>query len=274
MLELSKLSKEDWSGIRVLLADIDDTITSDGRLTSQAYCSMEALHNAGIIVIPVTGRCAGWCDHIARMWPISAIVGENGAFYFRYDHSTKKMHQHFCQSESERVENAAKLRSIASKILKQIPGTAVASDQPYRMTDFAIDFAEDVDPLPVEEVKKIASLAKAVGATAKISSIHVNCWFGDHSKLATSMLLLKECFGIDDDATQNSSMFIGDSPNDETMFGYFKISVGVANILECSHFDFVRPNYVTQHKGGAGFAEVAGYLLNSQSIQEINEEVN
>ncbi len=273
MLKISQLPRENWAGIKVLLADIDDTITSDGRLTSQAYCALEALQSAGYIVIPVTGRCAGWCDHIARMWPVNAVVGENGAFYFRYDHATKKMHQFFCQSETERKDNAKKLHLMGASILEKIPGTAEASDQPYRMTDFAIDFAEDVDPLPDNEVKIIASLAEAHGATAKISSIHVNCWFGDHSKLATSILLLNECFGIDKDLAQITSMFIGDSPNDETMFGYFKHSVGVANILESRAFEFERPAYVTKRKGGAGFAEVAQYLLESKGVSESIEAV-
>ena len=142
------MTNENWSGIRVLLTDIDDTITTDGRLTAEAYSALEAAQSAGYIVIPVTGRCAGWCDHIARMWPVDAVVGENGAFYFRYDHTKKKMHQYFCQSKTERSENARKLKSISTNILKLVPGTAIASDQPYRITDLAIDFAEDVEPLP------------------------------------------------------------------------------------------------------------------------------
>ena len=139
------MTNENWSGIRVLLTDIDDTVTTDGRLTAEAYSALEAAQSAGYIVIPVTGRCAGWCDHIARMWPVDAVVGENGAFYFRYDHTKKKMHQYFCQSKTERSENARKLKSISTNILKLVPGTAIASDQPYRITDLAIDFAEDVE---------------------------------------------------------------------------------------------------------------------------------
>jgi HAD superfamily hydrolase (TIGR01484 family) len=263
--KLSELSKESWSGISVLLTDIDDTITTEGRLTSEAYNALEALQKAGYIVIPVTGRCAGWCDHIARMWPVNAIVGENGAFYFRYDHNTKTMTQYFCQSEVEREENAKRLKLIGENILVEVPGSGIASDQPYRLTDFAVDFSEDVTPLPTEEVKRIVTLAEVQGATAKISSIHVNCWFGDHSKLAMSLTLLKDCFDISENEAQNIVTFVGDSPNDETMFGHFQYSIGVANILESRSLDFQRPAFVTQGKGGAGFAEVASYLLNTKN---------
>src|SRR5262249_57511345 len=68
--------------IRGVLADIDDTITTDGKLTAAAYGALERLQAAGFRVVPITGRPAGWCDHIARMWPVDAVVGENRAFYF------------------------------------------------------------------------------------------------------------------------------------------------------------------------------------------------
>ena len=70
--------------VRAVLTDIDDTLTTEGQLPSVAYAALERLRAAGLIVIPVTGRPAGWCDHIARMWPVDAVVGENGAFYFWY----------------------------------------------------------------------------------------------------------------------------------------------------------------------------------------------
>jgi HAD superfamily hydrolase (TIGR01484 family) len=271
LLKISEMTNENWSGIRVLLTDIDDTVTTDGRLTAEAYSALEAAQAAGYIVIPVTGRCAGWCDHIARMWPVDAVVGENGAFYFRYDHAKKKMHQYFCQSKTERHENAQKLENISADIFKLVPGTAIASDQPYRITDLAIDFAEDVEPLPRDEVQKIATLAKSNGATAKISSIHVNCWFGAHSKLATSILLLETQFGMSKEVAQHSAMFVGDSPNDETMFGYFTYSVGVANIQESLAYEFQRPAFVTEHKGGKGFAEVVHYLLQTKASPHFEE---
>lgn len=265
MKELSSLPDESWPKIKVVLTDIDDTLTTNGKLTAQTYNALEALSDAGIIVIPVTGRCAGWCDHFARMWPINAIVGENGAFYFRYDHDTKTMHQNYCQDATERSKNNEKLQSICQTILAEVPGTAFASDQPYRSTDFAIDFAEDVPRLPADAIQKISDMAHRAGATAKISSIHVNMWFGRHSKLSTSMTLLEECFGMSADDVQEAVVFVGDSPNDASMFGYFDLSIGVANILETLEHSFDRPSYVAEGIGGMGFSEVARYLLDAKS---------
>ena len=85
MKPLSDFALAERSAIRGVFADIDDTITTDGKLTADAYGAMEQLQASGLLVVPITGRSAGWCDHIARMWPVDGVVGENGAFYFRYD---------------------------------------------------------------------------------------------------------------------------------------------------------------------------------------------
>ena len=121
MKKLSALSTK-TNKVKVILTDIDDTVTTDGMLTSEAYCALEALQLAGFIVIPVTGRSAGWCDHIARMWPVDAIVGENGAFYFRYDRVEKKLYKYFCQDDEALRSNAQKLKGISTNILSNIPG--------------------------------------------------------------------------------------------------------------------------------------------------------
>ena len=178
MKNLSTMSSSQLKDIKFILTDIDDTLTSDGILKSNAYEAMERLSNNGYKVIPVTGRCAGWCDHIARMWPVDGVVGENGAFFFSYDHVEKKMNNFYSQTEDERRENFIVLNQIKNTILESVPGTAEASDQQYRITDLAIDFAEDVPKLPQDKIDEIVQIAEQKGAVAKISSIHVNCWIG------------------------------------------------------------------------------------------------
>ena len=88
MRPLSEFPEAVRRAVRGVFTDIDETLTTEGMLTSQAYDALERLHDAGFLCVPITGRPAGWCDHIARMWPVDAVVGENGAFYFRYDTNT------------------------------------------------------------------------------------------------------------------------------------------------------------------------------------------
>ena len=247
--------------IKGVLFDIDDTLTTDGQLTPEAYASIAALKRAGFITVPITGRPAGWCDHIARMWPVDGVVGENGAFYFFFDRAEKKLKQRFVKDNATRQQDRKKLSAIAQHILQAIPGTALASDQPYREADIAIDFCEDVPALPRAEIEEIKSIMEAAGLTAKISSIHVNGWLGEYDKLSTTRLFMKERFGIDLDAHKNEYVFIGDSPNDVPMFEYFPHSVGVANVNDfIDRFDNV-PTYVTSARCGGGFEECVAALL-------------
>lgn len=265
MKPLNSLSLEAAAKVRVVLSDIDDTLTTDGQLSSTAYAALERLHQAGFIVIPITGRPAGWCDLIARLWPVDGVVGENGALYMAYDRDARVMRQHFWTSEAERQTNRKKLELLRDRILQSVPGAGIASDQPYRIADLAVDFCEDVAPLAEAEVDRIVELFKEAGAQAKVSSIHVNGWFGAYDKLTMTRLLLDREFGIDLDAEREAILFAGDSPNDEPMFKHFPLSVGVANIGDFLHRLRSTPAYITQGRSGAGFVELATRLLDSRS---------
>jgi len=257
------LAELDVRGVSAVLTDIDDTLTSEGKLTAEAYSALERLQRAGFRVVPVTGRPAGWCDHIARMWPVDAVVGENGAFYFYY--ANGRLERRFQQDEASRAEKRARLSGIAAGILAAVPGCALASDQPYRETDLAIDYCEDVPPLPLAAAERIASLMRQAGLTAKVSSIHVNGWFGDYDKLATARQLFAERFGLDLDQANRQVVFAGDSPNDAPMFGFFHNSVGVANVRRFEGLLKEKPKYVTRAPSGAGFRELAEHLLVAKS---------
>lgn len=245
--------------IQFLLTDIDDTLTDEGLLGAKAYSALWSLHNKGIHVIPVTGRPAGWCEMIARVWPVSGIVGENGAFYFRYVNKTMK--RHFFFDEKIRLENQKKLEMLKAEILRTVPGCAVASDQFCRLFDLAIDFCEDVTPLPEASVKKIVELFEKQGAQAKVSSIHVNGWFGEYNKLTMSLELLRREFGLSTDDGLRKVAFSGDSPNDEPMWGHFPNSFAVANIKKFEAQLRHKPQFVAKLNGGDGFVEIARAIL-------------
>jgi HAD superfamily hydrolase (TIGR01484 family) len=247
--------------IRGVLTDIDDTLSTNGKLTGEAYGAMERLRAAGKLVIPITGRPAGWCDHIARMWPVDAVVGENGALYMRYDAAARKLVRRFALDDATRAEHRAKLAVIGQEIVTAVPGCAFASDQHYRESDLAIDFREDVPELPRTSVDRIVALMEERGLTAKVSSIHVNGWFGTYDKLAMTRTLLAEVFGVDLDLERSRFVFVGDSPNDAPMFAFFPGAVGVANVRTFADRIATLPAYVTQAEAGAGFAELTEFLL-------------
>ncbi|MEP6998267.1 MAG: HAD hydrolase family protein, partial [Betaproteobacteria bacterium] len=200
------------AAMRGVLADIDDTLSTDGRITAVAYAAMERLRSAGLLFIPITGRPAGWCDHIARMWPVDAVVGENGALYMMLDGGGGRLRKRYASTDAERADNRRRLAEVGASILREVPGSALASDQPYRESDLAIDFCEDVPRLADAAIDRIMALMRAAGMTAKMSSIHVNGWFGAYDKLAMTRTLLRDEFGVDLDAERDRFIFIGDSP--------------------------------------------------------------
>ncbi len=244
-----------------LFTDLDDTLTEDGLLPPESFRMVWRLHEAGIKVVVVTGRPAGWCDHLARMWPVDGVVGENGAFFFAYDRKVRRMGRSYLLSAAEREEGRRRLERVRERALAEVRGCAVAADQPYRIADLAIDFREDVAPLPMEQVRRIAEIAGEEGATAKISSIHVNCWYGDFDKVSCVRFYLRERSGLDWAEARARSLFVGDSPNDEPMFEGMEHSIGVANLTRFLEDMRHLPRYLTEAESAEGFCEAAETIL-------------
>ena len=259
MEQIDQLDTERLAGVRGVFSDIDDTLSTRGKITAEAFGALWRLKEAGLKVVIVTGRPAGWCDHIARFWPIDAVIGENGGFYFHYDGS--KLQRRFLYSDDERRVFRERLAGLRGKILDEVPGAGIASDQPYREYDLAVDFCEDVEPLTQEQIMRIKELFEQAGAHARISSIHVNGWYGDFDKLSTSRLLANELLGIELDKQREKFIFCGDSPNDEPMFEFFPLSFGMANVRPFLPLMRHGPAYITNGECGSGFCEVVDLVL-------------
>lgn len=263
-LPLAKLSKKACRRLKGIFADIDDTLSVHGKIPEDSYRALWQLKRAGLRMVPVTGRPAGWVDHIARMWPVDAVIGENGAFYYHLDLAQGrdgKLMQRFVQDKETRAKNREKLWATFRELAKAMPGLAVASDQGYREIDLAVDFCEDVPRRPDADIDMIVSAFQAVGAQAKISSIHVNAWFGAHDKYSCCRLLLKELWDEDFDRERENYLYFGDSPNDEPLFREFPNTVGVANVREFLPRMKNPPSFITKKDGGHGFAEAVKWIL-------------
>lgn len=257
MLPIDSITRETAKKISYVLMDIDDTITLDGKLPAEAYSALWQLHDAGFHVIPITGRPAGWCDLIARQWPVTAVVGENGALVFWEDGGKVERLYH----ENAVPNDHETLQKIQNRILQEIPGSHMASDQFARMFDLAFDFHEEKPILSLDDALAMQQIAEQEGAVAKISSIHVNVWMGRYTKLSMAKTFLQQHFAYDDACQRDTVIFFGDSPNDEPMFSHFPQSVGVANIAEYRHLMEHLPTYITHGEGGYGFAEGVRILV-------------
>ena len=258
MQPIDELTAETARKIRFVLMDIDDTLTTDGKLLAESYAALWQLKKAGLVIVPITGRPAGWCDLIAREWPVDGVVGENGAFAF-------------WESEGQRLKalthpqatpnTSPLLQEIRDAALQQFPGLRIARDQFSRLYDIALDFAEEEPRLPLATAAEVKKLCEQMGAHAKVSSIHVNTWLGDYDKLSMAIRFLGERFGYDDAAMRRQVVFVGDSPNDEPMFAHFPNACGVANVIRYETMIKTLPAFAADREGGLGFAQIAAMLI-------------
>jgi HAD superfamily hydrolase (TIGR01484 family) len=256
---IRELPRSDAAAIRYVLFDIDDTITEGGLLLEESYSALWALRRAGIAALPVTGRPAGWCDLIARQWPVSGVVGENGAFVFYMD--GEHLQRLYHPAAPDPAASRGRLTRLGEEAMRAVPGLRIAKDQGYRLFDVALDFAEEPPVLGLEAAIRVKDICEAAGARAKVSSIHVNAWFGDYDKLSMSELFLSSKLGWDPILSPRAAIFFGDSPNDEPMFQRFELSCGVANVIRFKEMMKHPPAYVTEQPYGRGFAEACSYIL-------------
>ena len=256
MIPFKQIPVEIASKIEYILCDIDDTITTEGKLSGKAYQALWNLQEQGYKVIPVTGRPAGWCDMIVRQWPVAGVVGENGAFVYYFEDGQRKTYTHPSVAEGD-VQG--RLEKVKQACLSGVSGCRVSKDQFARIYDVAIDFNEDPPYLGFEAAEKIKEICESHGAIAKVSSIHVNTWFGDYNKVSMATMFLENILG--EEAIQDKVLFFGDSPNDEPMFAYFKNSCAVANIKPFLDTLTHLPAYIAPHESGEGFTACVDHLL-------------
>ena len=252
-----------------VFTDIDDTLTTNGAITPDALQALADLKDAGLHVIPITGRPVGWSEKFAAVWPVNAIVAENGALALRAAPSTpassdrivlSKLYQ---QDRATRHANFTRMQSVAARVLREVPSATLAQDSAGRETDIAIDHSEFTQ-LPPERIAKVVQIMQSEGMNATVSSIHINGWFGTHNKWDGARWIVRELFSRDLNAEIDRWAYVGDSTNDQLMFEAFAHSIGVANIRRFEARLTHKPRYITLGERGAGFAEVVSAILSAR----------
>ncbi|GHV05993.1 haloacid dehalogenase [Spirochaetia bacterium] len=267
MKAISEMTHDEAAGVRFVLMDIDDTLTREGKLLASSYTALWKLKEAGIKVIPVTGRPAGWCDLIAREWPADGVVGENGALVFWEEPQSgtqggSKLPVLKAEYHPAAIKNDHPvLVRIKERAFAEFPELRVAKDQFARLFDLALDFAEEDPVLPLSAAERIRDIALEEGAMAKVSSIHVNIWMGKYDKLSMAEHFLSRRFGWQSGAGDREVVFAGDSPNDEPMFARFPLACAVANVRRYGSLIKQFPAFVASKECGDGFAEIVETIL-------------
>lgn len=266
--------------IHGVFTDIDDTLTTEGRITPDALQALHELRAAGLVVIPITGRPIGWCTPFmdgdaAQAWPVEAMVAENGGVAYVRTATTSTTSQNslqplwnkrkalsklYQQDAATRTANTAAMQQVTQRVLREVPGVGLSRDSVGRETDLAFDYAEHAHLSP-DTVLQVLHILQDSGMQTTVSSIHIHGCFGDFNKWQGANWIVRELLGRDLAQELDRWVFVGDSGNDQAMFQHFTHSVGVANIArfvpQLTHL----PRYVARGERGAGFAEVAQALL-------------
>jgi HAD superfamily hydrolase (TIGR01484 family) len=255
------------ASVQGVFTDIDDTLTADGNLHPDAALGLDLLRAAGVPVVAITGRPVGWSRPFAKAWPLAALVAENGSVALLPDATTPGgLHTEYSQDAPTRAANAQRLQQVLLRIEAEVPGARRATDSAGRETDIAIDHSE-FHHLPEAAIAQVVALMQAEGLNATVSSIHINGWFGAHTKLTAAHWMLTRLFGHSAAAARTALqrwLYVGDSTNDQRMFGAVPLSVGVANLQRFATQLHTWPAYLTTGERGTGFLQVAQALLKAR----------
>jgi HAD superfamily hydrolase (TIGR01484 family) len=242
--------------------DVDDTLTRHGVLELAAYAALFELKRAGLKLIAVTGRPLGFAEVLARMWPIDAAVGENGAGFFAREGA--RVRAEYWDDEAERARQAVRLVQIRARVARELPALRVSSDAWARRCDLAFDVGEEVQA-PRAEVEQLVAIIEAEGAHATVSSVHAHAQLGDHDKARGAARAARLLWQLDADEVRARFLFVGDSGNDAAAFAWFAHSAGVANVAKFLDRLPVAPGFVASAECGEGFAEIARSVLTKRA---------
>lgn len=258
LLPLEEMGIDEGAPVDGLAFDVDDTVTRDGKLEAIAFQAMWALRRAGLALVALTGRPLGYCEVMARHWPIDLAVGENGAGWVSMRDGV--LERGYFQAEEERARSRGILEGIDRAVKRELGHLVHADDQGARVCDLAFDVGErhEVDAATIDRLRAIAARE---GARVFVSSVHAHVSVGDFDKARGVARAVQAVLGVEEGALRSRFVFVGDSPNDAPAFAFFERSVGVVNVME--HLDRleVAPRFVTSMARGEGFAELGRFIL-------------
>ena len=149
MRMLATADVSEFKNIRYVLTDMDETLTYQGRLSAHTYDALERLQKSNFLVLVVTAAPAGWCDQMARMWPLDGVISENGGLFLGREKSGT-VFRRFWHSEEHKDDIFKKLLAIAKKIELKVPKARLANDQPFRLSSIAFakpDNSDDINAI-------------------------------------------------------------------------------------------------------------------------------
>ena len=243
--------------LRGVFSDIDDTLTHNGVVDLEAYTALLKARAAGLRVVLVTGRPAGWAEVLASVWPVDAAIAENGGIaYLKRNGRLERIYF----DPGDPADDARRLAVLADEIVRTFSFARRSDDCTLRITDLAFDIGEH-QHLPAAEIDALTSRCRELGARTLVSSVHAHAFFHTADKAKMSARVANVLWGEAPADVAAHYAFVGDSPNDQAAFAFFDASIGVANVARYAADLKPAPSYVTPSPNGHGFAEAIEAIL-------------
>jgi len=259
MRPIHELDVSSLKTVAAVLTDMDETLTFRGRLSAATYKCLENLQEAGVKVIVNTAAPAGWCDQMARMWPVDGVIGENGGLFFRRNEEHGVLRE-FWHNDATAVSR--KLEDLSREVRRQYPELELADDQPFRQTSLAFKRVPDQGIQ-----KEIIDAFQALGARGTANNLWLLAWFGEYDKLSMARRVLSKHFSLDIDKDRKRIAYAGDSENDGPMFAFFEHTFGMSTVVEALDRLEAPPAWLTDGPGGSGFVEVGKAVIEAQTVK-------
>jgi HAD superfamily hydrolase (TIGR01484 family) len=257
-MPLYSLNNINFFDIRLIASDVDGTLTQNGEFSSDFISTLLDLQSAGIKVLLVTGRSAGWVSALVNYLPVEGAIAENGGLF---------LHPNGQQDLLSSIPNISRHRILLENTFHQIkqlfPNLHPSTDNQFRITDWTFD----VNDLSTGDIQAISSQCQQMGWSFTYSNVQCHIKPPHQDKATGLDIVLKNHFP---EINSQQVLTIGDSPNDEAMFNpaKFPISVGVANVLHYQDKMLHLPKYMTNASEFAGFQELAQLLLKNGVLDD------
>ncbi|HEY5936228.1 MAG TPA: HAD-IIB family hydrolase [Kofleriaceae bacterium] len=255
MQPIAKLTRS--GAVRGVFTDVDDTLTHGGVVVPEAYAAIVRARAAGLRIVLVTGRPAGWAEVLASVWPVDAAIAENGGVaYYKRDGRVHRLYF----DPGDPADHAARLAAVADDVVRTFPFARKSDDATLRITDVAFDVGE-FQKLSQDQIDAVVAHCRSLGARTLVSSVHAHACFHGADKALMAARVAEVLWGETADDAAAHYAFVGDSPNDQAAFSFFATSIGVANVARFLPQLDPAPRYVTAASCGLGFAEAIDALL-------------
>jgi HAD superfamily hydrolase (TIGR01484 family) len=241
-----------FQDVRCVATDMDGTLTQQGKFSAAMLQALQDLAAAGVAVLIVTGRSAGWVSGLVSYLPVAGAIAENGGLFYPANQEVPVL--------LTPLENFAEHRRQLAQVFEQLklsfPKIQESVDNRFRISDWTFDVAG----LSLQEIEQLNLICRQLGWGFTYSSVQCHIKLDGQEKATALRQVLQKQFP---ELTPQQIVTVGDSPNDESLFNLklFPLSVGVANVLEYAGRLAYQPAFITAGVEGKGFCELAQAIL-------------